>query len=102
MSFLTLVPAFKRKEYKPMSTTLRRSFAILGALVTVAFLATSASATPAACPNEALRGQLSSEALPDCRAYEQATPPQLKSRLGRLRGVGKGVVSALRPAAGAF
>jgi hypothetical protein len=48
---------------------------VLGLVLTgLTVLFATAPAGAAACANEALRGQLSSEALPDCRAYEQVSP----------------------------
>lgn len=50
--------------------------AALASLFACAFAVTAmATETPASCANELIRSQLGSLALPDCRAYEMATPP---------------------------
>ncbi len=48
------------------------TLAISALLATLAF--TPPASATGACPNETLRSELNSGALPDCRAYEQVTP----------------------------
>jgi len=57
-----------------MRRTLKRA-RVLAALTGLVTLALGSPAAQAACPNEAARLEQGSIRLPDCRAYEQVTPP---------------------------
>ena len=67
-------------------------------LVTLASLISPALASAAECPNETLRAKNNSLNLPDCRAYEQVSPPEKEGGSGGvlnfdypLQADGKGV-----------
>jgi hypothetical protein len=69
---------------------MRRLLFVLGGFVVLCSPA-SAAADAGACPNEALRAELQSGALPDCRAYELVTPPfKSGQRTSLLRMLGDG------------
>lgn len=55
--------------------TRHRSFLALALAIVGLALQLAPSAAAQACPNEALRSELGAGSLPDCRAYEQVTPP---------------------------
>jgi hypothetical protein len=85
----------------------RRLFAraCMALLVLTALLvagAGSASASETPCPNEAIRGEQHSTYLPDCRAYEQVSPPYKEGFAVPITGISQDGSRLMTVSAGAL